>query len=70
MVDIKSKEYILGMLDEELKGNLSILIDPKKKDSFSSSRILVWKELVAERIYHHLTNQNKYQNKYLDKHEK
>tara|TARA_R110002074_G_scaffold2341_2_gene13774 strand:+ start:438 stop:638 length:201 start_codon:yes stop_codon:yes gene_type:complete len=64
MVDIKSKEYILGMLDEELKGNLSILIDPKKKDSFSSPRIQVWKELVAERIYHHLTDQNKNQTQF------
>ena len=64
MVDIKSKEHILGMLGEELKGNLSILIDPKKKDSFSSSRIQVWKELVAERIYHHLTDQNQTQTKF------
>jgi|TARA_R110000782_G_scaffold263124_1_gene355642 hypothetical protein len=58
MVDIKSKKQILEILDEELKGNLNVLIDPKKKNSFSSSRIQVWKKLVAERIYYHLTEQN------------
>mgnify|MGYP001180047236 CR=1 FL=1 len=70
MEDITSKKWMIEMLNEELSSNLRILIDPKRKDSFSQSRIQTWKELVSERIYHHLTNQNKYQNKYLDKHEK
>ncbi len=38
----------------ELRGNLQVLIDPKKKDSFSDSRISTWVELVAERIVYHL----------------
>jgi hypothetical protein len=59
MVDIKSKEHILQVINEELGGNLNVLIDPKKKDSFSSPRIQVWKKLVSERIYYHLIEENK-----------
>jgi hypothetical protein len=51
----KSKEEILALLDAELEGNLMILIDPKKKDSFSQARINVWKDTVKERIYYYLT---------------
>lgn len=42
----------------ELRENLKILIDPKKKDSFSDRRVNTWVNLVAERIVYHL-NQNK-----------
>jgi hypothetical protein len=60
MVDTRSKEEILALLDAELEGNLMILIDPKHKDSFSQSRINVWKDTVKERIYYYLTkNTNK-----------
>ena len=38
----------------ELQGNLSVLIDPKKKDSFSDNRINTWTNLVTERILLHL----------------
>ena len=38
----------------ELRGNLQVLIDPKKKHSFSDSRVTTWVELVAERIVYHL----------------
>jgi hypothetical protein len=54
MADTRSKEEILAFLDEELQGNIMVLIDPKKKDSFSQSRINVWKDLVKDRIYQHL----------------
>ena len=55
-----NKEETLKAINAELEGNLSILIDRKKKDSFSSERIQTWKKLVAERIYYHLIeNQNK-----------
>jgi hypothetical protein len=53
-VDTRSKEEILALLDAELGGNLQILIDPKKKDSFSQARINVWKDTVKERIYYYL----------------
>jgi hypothetical protein len=60
MVDTRSKEEILALLDAELEGNLMILIDPKHKNSFSQSRINVWKDTVKERIYYYLTkNTNK-----------
>jgi hypothetical protein len=49
-----TKEEILSIIDAELEGNISILIDPKRKDSFSQSRINVWKNLVKDRIYYHL----------------
>jgi len=60
MADIRSKEEILKIIDAELEGNLMILIDPKHKDSFSQSRINVWKETVRERLYIYLIeNTNK-----------
>ena len=40
----------------ELESNLHVLIDPKKKDSFSDRRINTWRELVSERIVYHLNN--------------
>jgi hypothetical protein len=54
MADTRSKEEILKIIDAELEGNLIILIDPKHKDSFSQSRINVWKETVRERLYIYL----------------
>ena len=50
----KTKEEILSLLETELSSNLDILIDPKNKDSLSQSRISVWKDVVKERIYLHL----------------
>jgi hypothetical protein len=50
----RSKEEILALIEAELEGNLMILIDPKQKDSFSQSRITVWKNTVKERLYYHL----------------
>ena len=38
----------------ELESNLHVLIDPKKKDSFSDGRISTWKDIVSERIVYHL----------------
>jgi hypothetical protein len=35
MEDTKSKEAILELIKTEMRGNIKILIDPKKKDSFS-----------------------------------
>lgn len=57
-MDKKSKEEILKLLEVELSSNLDILIDPKKKDSLSQSRISVWKDVVKERIYLHLFENN------------
>ena len=54
MADTRSKEEILKIIDAELEGNLMILIDPKHKDSFSQSRINIWKETVRERLYIYL----------------
>ena len=54
MVDIKSKEEILAIIDTELQSNLTILLDPKQKDSFSQMRINTWKKTVKERLYYHL----------------
>ena len=57
-MDKKSKEEILKLLEVELSSNLDILIDPKKKDSLSQKRISVWKDVVKERIYLHLFENN------------
>tara|TARA_R110000822_G_scaffold45541_1_gene121741 strand:+ start:762 stop:941 length:180 start_codon:yes stop_codon:yes gene_type:complete len=55
-----TKEEILSLIDTELQGNLMILIDPKRKDSFSQARINIWKNTVKERLYYHLI-ENKYE---------
>jgi len=55
---ITDKEHIHKLLVTELQGNLRILIDPKKKDSFSSSRIQTWTNTVTERILYHLLKEN------------
>jgi hypothetical protein len=51
---LKNKKEALSIIETELQENLSILIDPKQKDSFSQSRINTWKKLVTERLYYHL----------------
>jgi len=56
---ITDKEHIRRLLITELQGNLRILIDPKKKDSFSNSRIQTWTNTVTERILFHLLEKNK-----------
>ena len=50
-----TQEQIESLIKTELANNLMILIDPKKKDSFSQGRINTWQNLVAERIMYHLT---------------
>ena len=57
-MDKKSKKEILKLLEVELLSNLDILIDPKNKDSLSPNRISVWKDVVKERIYFHLFENN------------
>jgi hypothetical protein len=55
-----TKEEVLSLMDAELQGNLMILIDPKRKDSFSQARINIWKNTVKERLYYYLI-ENKYE---------
>ena len=54
MADTRSKEEILDLIKAEMKGNLSILIDPKKKDSFNEQRINTWVKTTSERLYYYL----------------
>jgi hypothetical protein len=56
---ITDKKAVQNLLVSELQGNLKILIDPKKKDSFSEARIKTWTKLVTDRITHHLFEENK-----------
>ena len=49
------KEIIVA----ELRENLNVLIDPKKKDSFSDNRVNTWINLVAERLIYHLDSLDK-----------
>jgi len=56
---ITDKNHVRGLLINELQGNLKILIDPKKKDSFSSDRIQTWTNLVIDRVLYHLFEENK-----------
>ena len=56
---VTDKEHIRKLLVTELQDNLKILIDPKKKDSFSSARIQTWTHTVVERILFHLLEESK-----------
>ena len=44
-----------ALIETELISNIMVLIDPKKKDSFSQARINVWQNTVTERILYHIT---------------
>ena len=57
MMDTRSKEEILDLIKAEMKGNLSILIDPKKKDSFNEQRVNTWVKTTSERLYYYLIEQ-------------
>jgi hypothetical protein len=59
MADTRSKEEILDLIKAEMKGNLSILIDPKKKDSFNEQRVNTWVKTTSERLYYYLIEQEK-----------
>jgi len=56
---LKNEDHIRELIQSEMKGNLKILIDPKKKDSFSDPRINTWIHTVTERIVYHLMEKNK-----------
>jgi len=56
---LKNEDHIRELIQSEMKGNLKILIDPKKKDSFSDPRINTWIYTVVERIMYHLMEKNK-----------
>ena len=56
---LTDENHIRALIQTEMKENLRILIDPKKKDSFSPSRISTWTHTVTERIIHHLMEKNK-----------
>ena len=58
MEDTRSKEEILKLIKAEMRGNLSILIDPKKKDSFNDHRVNTWVETTSERLYYYLIEKN------------
>ena len=50
----RSKEEIIKLIQAEMRGNLFILIDPKKKDSFNDQRVNTWVKTTSERLYHYL----------------
>jgi hypothetical protein len=54
MEDTRSKEEILKLIQAEMRGNLMVLIDPKKKNSFSEQRVNTWISITSERLYFHL----------------
>jgi hypothetical protein len=54
MEDTRSKEEILKLIQAEMRGNLMVLIDPKKKDSFNDQRVNTWVNITSERLYFHL----------------
>ena len=63
MEDTKFKKDLVRLIETELEGKLMVLIDPKKKDSFSQARINTWRDLVSERILRYIDLQLKNKNK-------
>lgn len=58
---METREQLLSFIELELESNIHVLIDPKRKDSFSAERIHTWKKLVSERICIHLNKENDYE---------
>jgi hypothetical protein len=58
---MKDREQLISFIELELEANIHVLIDPKRKDSFSAERIYTWKKLVSERICIHLNKENDYE---------
>jgi hypothetical protein len=54
MADTRSKEEILQLIQAEMRGNLMVLIDPKKKNSFNDQRVNTWVNVTSERLYYYL----------------
>jgi hypothetical protein len=54
MEDTRSKEEILKLIQAEMRGNLMVLIDPKKQDSFNDQRVNTWVNITSERLYYYL----------------
>lgn len=55
---MEDEKQLLSLIELELESNLHVLIDPKRKNSFSTERIYIWKKLVSERINIHLNQKN------------
>lgn len=49
-----TEEEIKSLIREEAIGNIAVLIDPKRKDSFSNSRVQTFGNLISDRLYLHL----------------
>ena len=49
-----TEEEIRSLIREEAIGNIAVLIDPKRKDSFSNSRVQTFGNLISDRLYLHL----------------
>ena len=49
-----TEEEIRSLIREETIGNIAVLIDPKRKDSFSNSRVQTFGNLISDRLYLHL----------------
>jgi hypothetical protein len=45
---------LMSLIRAELTGNLAILIDPKKKDSFDPHRISTWSNVVSDRVLYYV----------------
>ncbi|MDB4343469.1 hypothetical protein OAA15_00450 [bacterium] len=49
-----TEREIRSLIREEAIGNIAVLIDPKRKDSFSNSRVQTFGNLISDRLYTHL----------------
>jgi len=55
---LKDENRVMDLIQTEMRSNLHILIDPKKKNSFSDSRVNTWIKITSERFIHHLFEKN------------
>jgi len=52
--DIITDADLMRLIRAEMEGNIMILIDPKRKDSFSQARINTWTTTTSERVLYYV----------------
>jgi hypothetical protein len=52
--DVITDADLMRLIRAEMEGNIMILIDPKKKDSFSQARVNAWTNTTSERVLHYV----------------
>ena len=52
--DVITDADLMRLIRAEMEGNIMILIDPKRKDSFSQARVNTWTATTSERVLYYV----------------